>query len=256
MCYDLAFSTEITTIYELLPELKTAREEAGGELFANFEPTWHKVGQGYPKWPVVTAKDGKFQLHKFEWGVIAPYMKTPEEVKKGRKWMVNARAEKVLEPNTFWNRIRKNRCLVATTGFFEHREIPGWKNKVPYFIRVKDREMFFLAGLYQYSHFPNVETGELPGTFTVITREANTVMKQIHNGGENGGRMPLILPVELEKEWLNPNLTDLDIKHILDYAIPSEQLEHWPVNSVRKTKPDDASVITPAAYEGLPALAV
>lgn len=250
MCYDLSFSVEIESVSNYFQDLINEQLDLG------FEPTFHRVAQSYPRWPVVVQKDKQLQLRRFEWGIIPPYMKTPEEVKKGRKWMVNARSEKVLEPKTYWNRIRNNRCLIPTTGFFEHREIPGWKNKVPYFIRVKDRELFFLAGLYQYSHIPNVETGELPGTFTVITREANTVMKQIHNGGENGGRMPLILPVELEREWLNPSLTDLDIKRVLDYTIPSEQLEYWPVNSVRKAKADDESVIAEAKYDGLPELQI
>ena len=249
MCYDLSFSSELESIYDYLPELHNS-----GQLDFTFDSTYHKVAQSYPKWPVVINKDGKLQLRKFEWGVIPGYMKTPEEIKKGRKWMVNARSEKVLEPKTYWNRIRTSRCLVAATGFFEHREIPGWKNKVPYYIKVKDQPMFFVAGLYAYSHIPDVETGELPGTFTILTRAANDVMMKIHNGGENAGRMPLILPKELEQEWLRPDLSDAEIKALLDYSISPEMLDYWPVNSVRKVKPDDETVITCVDYEGLPAL--
>lgn len=249
MCYDLSFSASIESVYDYLPELKDL-----GQLDMYFEPTFHKVAQAYPKWPVVIADKGQLKLLKFEWGVIPGYMKTPEEIKKGRKWMVNARSEKVLDTKAYWSRIRKNRCLIPATGFFEHREIPGWKNKVPYYIKVKGRSMFFIAGLYAYSHIPNPETGELPGTFTVLTRDANEIMQRIHNGGDNAGRMPLILPIELEKEWLNPNLTDTDIQKILQYTLPSDDLEYWPVNSVRKAKPDNEGVIEQVEYEGLPAL--
>ncbi|ASZ13711.1 SOS response-associated peptidase [Chitinophaga pendula] len=247
MCYDLSFSCSIDSIIEHLPEIK---QDAG--LFLEFEPAYHRVAQSYPRWPIIINSSGNLSLRRFEWGIIAPYMKTQEDVKKSRKWMVNARSEKIFDPKAYWNRIRNNRCLVATSGFFEHREIPNRKNKVPYFIREKGRDVFFIAGLYQYSHFPNISTGELPGTFTVITREANNVMRQIHNGGENAGRMPLLLPVELERHWLDPSLSDNDIKEILSYSIPSGQLEYWPVNSVRKAKEDNVSVITPFSYEGLP----
>ena len=122
MCYDLSFSASIESVYDYLPELKDL-----GQLDMYFEPTFHKVAQAYPKWPVVIADKGQLKLLKFEWGVIPGYMKTPEEIKKGRKWMVNARSEKVLDTKAYWSRIRKNRCLIPATGFFEHREIPGWK---------------------------------------------------------------------------------------------------------------------------------
>ena len=92
--------------------------------------------------------------------------------------------------------------------------------------------------------------------FSLLTRAANPLMAQIHNGGENAGRMPMMLTTELAEQWLQPDLTDTDIRSIIQYELPATQLECWPVNSVRKVKPDDATVITPAAYENLPALQV
>ena len=55
------------------------------------------------------------------------------------------------------------------------------------------------------------ETGEVRGMFTLITRAANPLMRQIHNSGDNAFRMPLFLPKEMELEWLRPDLTDTDI---------------------------------------------
>lgn len=143
---------------------------------------------------------------------------------------------------------------VAATGFFEHREVRGFKKKVPYYIKLKDREIFFIAGLYVYSPQPDLETGEAIGTFTVITRNANELMKQIHNGGDNAGRMPLILPPGDEQQWLNPEMEDIDIHHILDYSLPPNLMEAWPVNSVRKAKPDNESVIEKIVIADLPEL--
>ncbi|ATL47568.1 DUF159 family protein [Chitinophaga caeni] len=244
MCYDLAFSN-IKFVYDRFPELKEGP-------FAPFQPTFHKVAQSYPKWPVLTAS-GKLQLQLFEWGVIAPYMKTAEEIKKSRKWMVNARSEKVLDKKAFWYKIRGQRCLVPATGFFEHREVPGFKQKIPYFIQTKDAPLMLMAGLYSYSPLPDVETGELPGTFTIITRPANEVMGKIHNGGENAGRMPLILDHSMQEKWLE-ELSDEAIQDLLGYEMPSEQLDYWPVQSIRKPKEDNEQIIKPAHYEQLPGL--
>ena len=59
---------------------------------------------------------------------------------------------------------------------------------------------------------------------------------------------------ELAEKWLNPNLTDEEILSVLKYEQPSQLLDFWPVNSVRKVKPDDENVIAPAVYKGLPEL--
>jgi putative SOS response-associated peptidase YedK len=100
--------------------------------------------------------------------------------------MCNAQSEKILgDKKSYWRRIRKQRCLIPVRAFFEHREVKGMKTKIPYVIRLKDRPVFALLGLYAYSPIPDMETGEVKGTFTVITRRANAVMEQIHNGGPN-----------------------------------------------------------------------
>jgi putative SOS response-associated peptidase YedK len=228
----MSFFSNIQTIAEYI--------ELSGDMI-DFEPTYHKVAQSYCRWPVVIGNSIKL----FEWGLIADYMNTPEKIKEYRSSMANARSEKILDDKrSVWHRIRKQRCLVATTGFFEHQDT-GAKKKLPYFIRMKASPVFFLAGLYNYSPLPDPETGEMTGTFSIVTREGNTLMKELHNSGANSGRMPLILPRTLAKKWLDPSLTDEDMRTLLSYEYPSEDMEYWPVHSIRTRKPDDASVIQP-----------
>ncbi len=168
----------------------------------HFEPTWHKVAQSFCTWPVVVNEDG-FKLRLFEWGVIADYMNTPEKIKEYRTSMANARSEKILDDKrSVWHRLRQQRCLVLSTGFFEHQDTGG-KKKLPYFIHVKGQPIFCFAGLYNYSPLPDPETGELIGTFSIITRAANPLMATIHNGRTNSGRMPLLLPKEKAIQWLD-----------------------------------------------------
>lgn len=208
----------------------------------SFTPTYHQVAQAFGKWPVVINEDG-YKIKLFEWGVIADYMNTPEKIKEYRSSMANARSEKVLkDKRSVWHRIRHQRCLVFTTGFFEHRDIKA-KKKLPYFIKVKDEKIFCFAGFYNYSPLPDPETGEVIGTFAIITRSANALLAKIHNAGLNSHRMPLVLTNELAKKWLDVNLGDNEMKKILEYEFPDSNLEAWPVNTIRTSKPDNESVI-------------
>lgn len=234
MCYDMSFFSNIKLIsdYLQIPSSDTI----------HFEPTYHQVAQAFGKWPVVINDDG-YKIKLFEWGVIADYMNTPEKIKEYRTSMANARSEKIIDDKrSAWHRMRKNRCLVFTTGFFEHRYIGG-KKKLPYFIKVKNEKMFCFAGLYNYSPVPEQETGEIIGTFAIITRPANPMMTKIHNEGPNSHRMPLILTRELAKLWLDIKLPDEKMKEILHYEFPEEQMEAWPVNTIRTRKEDNETVI-------------
>lgn len=210
-----------------------------------FEPTYHKVAQSFAPWPVVIKEDGEYKIKLFEWGVIADYMNTPEKIKEYRTSMANARSEKITDDKrSIWQRIRNQRCLVFTTGFFEHRDI-GAKKKLPYFIKIKEEEIFCFAGLYNYSPIPDEETGEAIGTFTIITRPANPLMARIHNSGPNSQRMPLIVTKELALKWLNENLSDAEITEILQFEFPEKFLETWPVHTIRTKKEDIEEVIAP-----------
>lgn len=246
MCYDMSFFSNIRLVSDFLPEALP--------LTLDFDPTFHQVAQSFCNWPVALYEEG-IRVKIFEWGLIGDYMNTPEKIKECRNSMANARSEKVLDDRSYWNRIRQNRCIAFTTGFFEHREA-GMKRKVPYFIKVKDQPIFPIAGLYNYSTIPDKETGELRGTFTLITRPANTLLMEIHNGGPNAGRMPLILTKELALKWLDPALTDESMRDILQFEIPSGNLDAWPVRSVRVKKDDNEMVIERMEYDGLEQLVI
>ena len=254
MCYDISYQVSLDAIEDYFGGMI----EIDPQIEMDFTTSIHVIAHAYKKHPVVIMEDGQMKLKAMEWGVIADYMDTPEKVKKMRNSMCNARAEKIIDDTrSYWHRIRRKRCLVPVNGIFEHREIKGWKNKVPYYVRLKDRPVFCLPGLYHYPNRPtNIETGEVTGTFVVITRAANEVMAQIHNCGDNAFRMPLFLTTDLEAAWLDPNLTDGQIQDILDFEMPSEELDYHPVFSIRTTKahPEGKSKIEAFEWEGLPGL--
>lgn len=254
MCYDISFTTSVENIADYLPDVD---EEEVGQLALKFEPTDHVMAHSFRKYPVIMMENGQHKIKMFEWGVIADYMNTAEKIKKGRALMCNARSEKVLDDNkSYWHRIRRQRCLVPVTGIYEHREIKGWKNKVPYYVHLKDRGLFCIPGLYNYSPIPDVETGEVKGTFCLMTRAANDVMKHIHNCGENAFRMPLFLPRELERQWLQPLLPDTELKTVLNFEMPANALNYHTVYTIRgiKLRPDEKVKTEPYEWAGLPQL--
>jgi putative SOS response-associated peptidase YedK len=229
MCYDISFSTKIEALKDYLPDLEIDRQTR--LEFGNLD---HVIAQDAPVYPVITFEDNHYKLNAFEWGVIAIYMRTPEQIKKGRTSTANARSEKIIQDHkSLWYKMRKSRCLIPVTGLFEHREVKGWKKKVPYLIKQKNRPIFCIPGLYNYPFRPNPDTGEIKGTFTLITRPGNELLQQIHNSGPNAFRMPLFLPKKLEQKWLLPDLADEEIEEVLDYEVPSEKLRAFPVYTFR-----------------------
>jgi putative SOS response-associated peptidase YedK len=266
MCYDISFSMAVEMVTDYIPDLIV-----DPQIGLEYDMIVHAQAQAFKKYPVVLEQQGKKHLKPLEWGLIADYMDDAEKIKKARKSMCNARAERVIgDKKSIWHRIRKQRCLIPVTGIMDHREIKGWKNKVPYHVWLKDRKMFCIPGFYNYPKKVNKdtghvtyfwtdsETGEPVGTYALVTRDANTTMKQIHNGGENAFRMPLFLPKEMEMKWLDPTLTDDEIQKILDFEMPSEMLEYQTTWSIRspKERPDGKGKLDPYEWPGLPPLGV
>lgn len=252
MCHDLSFSAStVEFITDLLPNIVFDHQ-----LNIDFSITSHVLSMSNRKCLVIYSQDGKTHLNEFEWGLIADYMNTPELIKKYRIQMANARAEKIFDKKSVWYRIRQQRCLLAVEGIYEHRNISGWKNKVPYYIKIKNSKAVLLPGFYNYSPLPNPETGEMKGTFAVITREANDLMKNIHNHGENKHRMPVFMQPKEALRWIDESLTDEQLKEFVHFEIPSEELEAWPVFSIRTTKdrPDGREKNEPFKYDNLPEL--
>jgi putative SOS response-associated peptidase YedK len=97
-----------------------------------------------PDSAIITESD---QIQVNKWGLIPSWIKTPEDAEKIRKMTLNARAETVFNLPSYRMAIKKQRCLVPSTGFFEfhHEE----KTVTPYYIHLKEDEIFSLGGIYE-----------------------------------------------------------------------------------------------------------
>lgn len=255
MCYDISFTVELKELSDYFPDLIFDEQ-----MEISFDGT-HIIGHLYGEHPIIYRDRDDHQLHvrMMEWGCIPYYVKDPETFKRQRASMLNARSERILEDNkSYWYKIRNRRCLIPLNGFYEHRKVPGFKNKIPYFITLKNQPMFFLPGLYSVAELVDKETGELVKhwTYTVITCGANSVMKQIHNDGDNKYRMPLLLPLELSNKWLSEDLSPEEYKDILNLEMPSQELNYITVYTIRspKLRPDDKAKNEHFEWQTLPEL--
>jgi putative SOS response-associated peptidase YedK len=236
MCYDVSFTVKINSIAEYFPDLEV--EEGVG---LNFDAAIHIMGHAYRGHPIIYRNRDTKKLHikMMEWGVIPFYVKEEAKFIRQRASMLNARSERILDDKTsYWFKIRERRCLIPVTGIYEHREVKGFKTKIPYYVKPKDQEIFYLPGLYSMAELPDLETGELikRSTFTLITRAANPLMAQIHNGGDNAQRMPLFLTLEQSSQWVN-DLDEPTYRNLINTEIPSQALHYHTVFTIRTTKP-------------------
>ncbi|KYP16170.1 SOS response-associated peptidase family protein [Flavihumibacter sp. CACIAM 22H1] len=254
MCYDISFTVNVRAIEDYFPDLVF-----DDQLDMDFGPIDHIQGVAvFARHPIVYIDRTDWTPHcsRFEWGIIPFYEKAEPPVVMRNKYL-NIRSERIIDdPTSYWYKIKNRRCLIPVTGIFEHRTIQGWKKKVPYLIRPIDTPVFFLPGLYSVAETVDASTGEMikRKTFGMLTRSANSLMRNIHNDGDNRYRMPLFLPFDLAQEWLDDNLSSEKYRSLLQFEIPPTALEYYPVFSIRSSKPrpDGKWKTVPWQWDNLP----
>jgi putative SOS response-associated peptidase YedK len=246
MCYDISFTVKLKELPAYFPELETELQ-----LELEFDGT-HIMGHSFNEHPIIfhDRENSRLSVRPMEWGVIPFYVKDEKSFLRQRVSMLNTRSERILgDEKSYWFKIRNRRCLIPVTGVYEHRAVKGWKKKVPYYIKLKDQPMFFLPGLYSVADLPELDTGEMVKRFTF------NLMKKIHNDGDNRGRMPLFLPLELSREFLNDQLSAERYQEILQFEMPENNMEAITVFTIRsvKERPDGKAKNAYWEWEKLPA---
>lgn len=175
-------------------------------LSVNVAPqTYNPIAAGVPtaikpaKWGLIPSwsKDGKMTYPTF-----------------------NARSEELHEKATYRSLIYKKHCLVPFNFFYEWRT--EGKVKIPFRIELAD-DILVAAGLWEVWRDPTKPEGEnLLRSYTMLTTAATESMQGIHD------RMPLLLPRDWEKVWIDP-------------TTPKSVLEE-----IRFSRPNPTLVITEA----------
>ena len=206
----------------------------------------------YKKCIIVTDDE---QLQVMEWGLIPDWIEiksnNAEDIRSAftlahewRQKTINARSETLFDKKTFSNPILSRRCIIPSTGYFEFHHNPD-KSKTPFYIFIKNEEIFSIAGTWNKWIHPitNLEIN----TFSLITTGANPLSETIHNGGNNAGRMPLILSVKDEEKWLDPSLDRQEIKSLLITPSDNNMDAHKVTSNFRFIDPQSPEIIEKVA---------
>jgi len=164
------------------------------------------------------------------WGLLPPWAKDESMASK----LINARSETVAEKPSFRSAIKKRRCLVPISGYYEWIVVEGQKKNQPIYFSDRENRPIVLAGIYEKWTHP--QSQQLFETFSILTTAANKMIEPLHD------RMPVMLEEKDWDRWLDPTLTDPSQLVDLYQSRPWDNLQYWPVttemNSPRFNSPE------------------
>jgi putative SOS response-associated peptidase YedK len=200
---------------------------------------------------VITNRDVR-EARFLRWGLVPSWADDPAVGQR----LINARAETAAEKPSFRHALRRQRCLIPATSFFEWQHLdaddeeaddarrdvadepeqltleglgaprkPAVKKAVrkqPYVIKLRDGRPFAFAGLWERWHGPDDRPVE---TCAILTTDPNPLVARLHN------RMPCILAPDLFDEWLDPANND-HAERLLPMltAVPEDEMTAYPVS--------------------------
>jgi putative SOS response-associated peptidase YedK len=166
----------------------------------------------------------------FTWGLIPSWSKEP-------KGFINARAETLETKPSFSESFQHRRCLIPADGFYE------WKRtgraRQAFFFQLKDEAPFAFAGVWDEWK----KEGGTVKSCAIVTTRANDLLEPVHD------RMPVILPEESWKFWLDPRIPPAELKDLLQ-PFPAAAMKSHPVGSnVNYPAIDNEDLIKRVDYE-------
>ena len=175
---------------------------------------------------VVRSVEGRRELAMLRWGLIPSWARDPAIASK----LINARSETAAEKPSFRNAMKKRRCIVPATGFYE------WKRegtrKQPWYFHARTASPLAIAALWESWKSPE---GDAVETCCLLTTAANAVLAPVHD------RMPVLLDHDAALRWLDPAVGDPRTLEGLLKPAPASSLAAHPVssavNSVRNDGP-------------------
>jgi putative SOS response-associated peptidase YedK len=163
--------------------------------------------------PIVRERDGVRERLDARWGLVPHWVKDPATFKA---LLFNARSETAAEKPSFRDAMKRSRCAVPASGFFEWVRTEG--STQPYHIVRRDGAPMILAGLASQHPLSGA-------TFTILTTVPNARVSELHD------RMPVILPPEDLARWLDPAPLDPDALAELLRPIASDDVDAYPVGT-------------------------
>lgn len=148
--------------------------------------------------PIIWRNEGGVEAIDAQWGFTPFWAK---DVSFGKKSGYNARSETVFEKPTWRKAIKKQRCIVPATGFYE-RIGKGPEMRWRRFRQVDG--VLMIAALYEGP----TKLIEVP-TFALVTTLPNEVVEEAHD------RMPVVLSPDDVVRWLDPEAPAEELRTLM-----------------------------------------
>lgn len=179
--------------------------------------------------PVVLIRDKKRVLERKMWGFIPATAKDTRSVFRYKTTV--AKSVDVFEKPTWKDVIRTQRCLVPANGYYEWRKTINGKR--PFYVQVRDQPLIAMGGVY--SIWTDAE-GVEHGTFAIVT-----IGDDSHTG-----RSPVVIPKELEGDWLNPEVGDVSSIFMLMQPMDPDLLAvHEVTTNLKNVKLNTPALLDP-----------
>jgi putative SOS response-associated peptidase YedK len=154
---------------------------------------------------VIWEQEARRTVQLVRWGFVPGWVKDPREF----PLLINARAEGLIEKPSFRDAIKRSRCVIPASGYYEWMKGEDGRKR-PYYITLENDEPMAFAGVYSNWIGPQ---GEEIDTAAIVTVEPNLEISSIYD------RMPAILRgEEAIDDWLNTR--DIPAKAAVQLASP------------------------------------
>lgn len=179
----------------------------------------------------VLEADGERVWHHLSWGLVPSWARDP---KMGAR-MINARAETIAGKPAFRAALRRRRCLVPASGYYEWQATAAGKQ--PYFVYPAAGDCLALAAIWEHWE----RDGSVIESCAIVTRAATPRVAAVHD------RMPVIIAPGDFARWLAPERAGPPPLDLLTRADDSGLCLRAVSKRVNSPRHDDPECIEPQA---------
>jgi len=186
---------------------------------------------------ILRLEESRRLLVPASWGLVNRW--APDRSGAARQF--NARSETVSVKPAYRGAFRSRRCAVPIDGFYEWRGPKGAREPVRFHAR--DERVLWLAGLYE--DWTSPKTGEVTLSFSVLTTDANEVVRPVHD------RMPVLLDLDALPTWLDVSArNDEALRALMVPASPGHLVMTPASRRVGSVRADDPAPLEPDPEPG------
>jgi len=246
MCGRFNITTDPRALFDMFDLLQILDQRAAFEPRYNIAPSepplpaasTRKAPRRMTRIPLFRQQDERLIGEDALWPLVPPWAKgiVPKYS------TANARAETLHKLNSFRNAWHQGqRCVLPATGFYEWQDA-GERTKQPWHIHPLNESFFLFGGLWERSWCAD---GEEVLSCTIVTLEANPLMREIHNAGASRHRMPLILDAPSARLWLEGSV---DAVRDVMRPFPADEMGAHPIGrAINNPHHDAPDIIKPLA---------